>query len=156
MSRPRLNDREPTATDVSPESLSTPGIDDNPDVLVDQIADRIVDRLTRKTARPLLLPSSADAPERGRVVVAKEVIVIASLDPYLTLKAAAEYGGLSIRWLRSALSDPVHPLPCYRPGGRGGKVLVRRSDFDTWMAQFRAVGQVDIDAIVDEMVNDLA
>jgi len=156
VSRPRLSARDPATTDTSLGSFSVPCRDDRPDVLVERIADRVADRLTLGTARPLLLTPSADAPERGRVVVAKEVIVIASLDPYLTLKAAAEYGGVSVRWLRAALTDPVHPLPCYRPGGKGGKVLVRRSDFDTWMAQFRAVGDVDLDAIVNEMVNDLA
>lgn len=102
-------------------------------------------RTTQRAARPLL-----------RSPVAKEIIITAPLDPYLTLKAAAEYSGISVRALRAALTEPMHPLPCYRPGGRGGKVLVRRSEFDAWMAHFRAVGDPDLDAIVNEVMKDLA
>lgn len=113
-------------------------------------------RDARRAARPLLLPAADSTAEHIRMPVSKEITVIASLDPYLTLKAAAEYGGVSVRWLRTALTDPMHPLPCYRPGGKGGKVLVRRSDFDMWMARFRAVGDADLDAIVNEMINPTA
>ena len=60
--------------------------------------------------------------------------VIVSLDPYLPLRALSGYCGLSVRTLREHLSDATHPLPCYRVGG---KVLVRRSEFDTWVRAFR-------------------
>jgi excisionase family DNA binding protein len=151
MSRPRASGRDRgVATKVLTESFTA-----SPDLLVERIADRVADRLTR-AARPLLLSPPGSAAENIRVTVAKEIVVIASLDPYLTLKAAAEYGGVSVRWLRTALTDPMHPLPCYRPGGKGGKVLVRRSDFDAWMERFRAVGDVDLDAIVNEVLDDLA
>ena len=56
-----------------------------------------------------------------------EMVISTSLDPYLTLRALSTYSGLSVRKLRDYLTDPVHPLPCYR---LGGKVLVRRSEFD--------------------------
>jgi hypothetical protein len=47
--------------------------------------------------------------------------------------------GAVMRKLRDYLSDPVRPLPHYRVGG---KVLVRRSEFDSWIAAFmRRVAQ---------------
>jgi excisionase family DNA binding protein len=140
--------------------LTSHDADDNPRTFgADASAEKRGERgrpEARCAARPLLLSAPGSAAEHLRVSVAKEITVIASLDPYLTLKAAAEYGGVSVRWLRTALTDPVHPLPCYRPGGKGGKVLLRRSDFDTWMARFRAVGDADLDAIVRGVVEDVA
>jgi hypothetical protein len=56
-------------------------------------------------------------------------------DAYLPLRTLSSYSGLSIRTLRGYLSHPTHPLPCYRIGG---KVLVRRSEYDAWASRFRA------------------
>lgn len=39
-----------------------------------------------------------------------------------------------MRTLRGFLHDPARPLPHYRIGGR---VLVRRTEFDAWAARFR-------------------
>ena len=79
-------------------------------------------------------------------------IVPIPLDPYLSLKALASYSSLSVRTLRAHLSDPLHPLLCYRVGR---KVLVRRSDFDRWIQGFRDVAFDKITAIVDEIVQSL-
>ncbi len=54
-------------------------------------------------------------------------------DAYLPLRALARYAGLSVRTLRSYLVHGSSPLPHYRIGGR---VLVRRSEFDAWAARF--------------------
>ena len=54
-------------------------------------------------------------------------------DAYLPLKALALYSGLSVRTLRAHLADAVRPLPHFRVGG---KILVRRSEFDEWVVQF--------------------
>ncbi len=81
------------------------------------------------------------------------ITVRTDLDPYLSLKALSAYAGLSIRTLRMALTDPVHPLPHYRPGG--GKILVRRSDFDRWMTKFRQESP-DLDALVSEIAKGVA
>jgi hypothetical protein len=59
--------------------------------------------------------------------VAERLVLATALDLYLSLRALATYAGLSVRKLRHHLDDPTHPLPCYRVGG---KLLVRRSDFD--------------------------
>jgi excisionase family DNA binding protein len=80
-----------------------------------------------------------------RGVVAERVIVSTLLDPFLSLKALAAYSGLGVRTLRAYLTDISHPLPCYRVGG---KILVRRSDFDTWIARHRQVGCGDVDRLV--------
>ena len=68
------------------------------------------------------------------VVAAERVIVSTTLDPFLSLKALAAYSGLGVRTLRAYLSDITHPLPCYRVGG---KILIRRSEFDGWISKYR-------------------
>lgn len=74
-----------------------------------------------------------------RGVLAELVVVSTPLDPFLSLRALAGYSGLSVRTLRSFLDlPPDQALPCYRPRG---KILVRRSEFDGWMEQYRARGR---------------
>ncbi len=68
-------------------------------------------------------------------------------DGYMDLKALSRYSGLSVRTLRQYLKDTVHPLPSFRPGG---KILIRRSDFDQWMTRFRQDGS-DLDRLVSEI-----
>jgi hypothetical protein len=80
------------------------------------------------------------------------VVLAVSLDPYLSLRGLSSYSGLSVRTLRVYLDDPCNPLPCYRPGG---KVLVRRSEFDAWIARFRRRGRRDLDEIVTDAVQGL-
>ena len=90
------------------------------------------------------------AAARGRVV--RDMAVSIPLDPYLSLKALVGYSGLSVRKLREYLDDLAHPLPCYRVGG---KILVRRSEFDAWMAAYRQRGRADLDRIAEETVREL-
>jgi hypothetical protein len=73
-------------------------------------------------------------------------------DMYLPIRALAAYSGLSIRTLRGYLVHPAFPLPCYRIGG---KVLVRRSEFDQWAQQFRAVAPAAVDALVADLMKGL-
>ena len=82
----------------------------------------------------------------------EHVVVTVPLDPYLSLRALTAYAGLSVRKLRDLLDDPVHPLPCYRVGG---KLLVRRSEFDAWMAVYRERGRVDVDQVVNDTLREL-
>jgi len=90
--------------------------------------------------------------ELSRVRVVNRITVTVPLDPYLSLKALAGYSGLSVRTLRGYLTDPVHPLPHYRVRSR---VLVRRSEFDQWIARYRQCGRPELDALVDEVIEDL-
>ena len=76
-------------------------------------------------------------------------------DPYLSLKAHVSYTGLSVRTLQGLINlDAEHALPCYRlpgaSGGRGGKLLVRRSEWDTWAARWKTTGRPSlVEAIAD-------
>jgi hypothetical protein len=86
------------------------------------------------------------------------VAVVQIGDAYLPLKKLSAYAGLSVRRLRDYLTDPARPLPFYR---FGGKILVRRSDFDAWAAQFRCADDESdarasaVEAHVEEFVRDL-
>jgi hypothetical protein len=78
-----------------------------------------------------------------------EVTVSVPLDPYLSLRALAGYCGLSIRTLRQYLDlPPADALPCYRVGG---KILVKRSEFDAWMSRFQARGRPSLVQAIREL-----
>src|SRR6266446_4732799 len=63
-------------------------------------------------------------------VSVNEVIQYLRGDAYMSANAAAEYLGLSQRFLQRRLSE----IPYYRPGT---KKLFKRSDLDCWMEQYR-------------------
>jgi hypothetical protein len=86
-------------------------------------------------------------------VLAEGVVISTPLDPFLPLKALAGYSGISVRKLREYLDDPAHPLPCYQVGG---KIVVRRSEFDSWIAAYRRCGRSDVNAIVADVLGGLA
>jgi hypothetical protein len=90
--------------------------------------------------------------ERPKLVVIEGIEVTTALDPYLPLRALAAYSGMSARSLRDRLTDPYHPLPHYRVGG---KLLVRRSEFDRWIARYRQVGNTDVERIAGDVLRDL-
>jgi hypothetical protein len=70
-------------------------------------------------------------------------------DRYFGLRQLAAYSGLGVRTLRGYLVHPARPLPHFRVGG---KILVRRSEFDDWVRAFRATGENRVDAIVAEVL----
>jgi hypothetical protein len=72
-------------------------------------------------------------------------------DAYLPVKPLAIYSGLSVRTLRSYFNHPTRPLPFYRVGG---KILVRRSEFNAWVQQFRKVqNAAEFDSVVGDIAN---
>ena len=76
-----------------------------------------------------------------RGVLAERVVVSTNLDQFMSLRALAGYTSLSPRTLRQYLElPPDEALPCYRLPG-GGKLLVRRSEFDAWMQQYQCRGR---------------
>lgn len=84
-----------------------------------------------------------------RGVLADRVVIGTPLDPYLNLKAASDYMGLSVKTLRRAVNDePARALPCHRVGTA---IVVRRSEADAWMAQRRTVGRPSLVAAMREM-----
>jgi excisionase family DNA binding protein len=66
--------------------------------------------------------------------VIEGVTIQQDIDPYFSLKGLAGYASLSRRTLQDLVNDPADPLPSYRVGS---KILVRRSEFDAWMARRR-------------------
>ncbi len=76
--------------------------------------------------------SADELPETTPHTMAQASHILA--DPFLDLRALAEYSHLSIRTLARHLGDPEHPLPHYKVRG---KILVRRSEFETWIQSFR-------------------
>jgi excisionase family DNA binding protein len=84
--------------------------------------------------------------------VVEELTVGLRLDPLFSLRSLAAYSGLSVRTLRAYLDAPMHPLPHYRVGG---KILVRRSEFDAWISTYCRVASVDVDGIVAEFLAEL-
>ena len=74
------------------------------------------------------------------------------LDQPLSLRALAQYAHLSVRTLRKALKDPVHPLSYYQVGR---KYLVRRSDFDAWLEYYQRSAETDLDQLVHEVLQEL-
>jgi hypothetical protein len=57
-------------------------------------------------------------------------------DRYMTLRQLAQYSGMSARSLQRYATSLHQPIAHYRAGGPHGKILVRRSDFDRWLAQW--------------------
>jgi excisionase family DNA binding protein len=73
---------------------------------------------------------------------------------YLDLKTLAIYSSCSVRWLRDRLTDRNCALPFYRVGG---KVLVKRDEFDAWMNRFRIASHPGaLDRLVDSVVAELS
>lgn len=105
---------------------------------------------TRNAGQPARLGQ-----DRPRLVVVEGINLLNPLggDCYLSLRGLTGYSGMSGRWLRDRLTDPHHPLPCYRLPG--GKILVRRSEFDAWLARYRRVGDPQVERIVSETLAGL-
>jgi len=78
--------------------------------------------------------------------------MIPETDVYLPLKELAQYSGLSVRTLRTYLTRPSHPLPHFRIGG---KILVKRSEYDVCADRFRSTSTDCVDAIVAETLRGL-
>ena len=77
---------------------------------------------------------------RVQGIVPDKDVFSTPLDPYLTLKALSGYSGISVRQLRIFLDLPAdRALPCYRVGPR--ILLVRRGDFDAWIAAYECRGR---------------
>jgi hypothetical protein len=72
-------------------------------------------------------------------------------DRYYDLNTLSGECCLCVRTLREHLKDKQHPLPYFKVGG---KVLVKWSEFETWMEKHRArrrQGKDDLDKTVDDL-----
>src|SRR5256712_9528093 len=107
-------------------------------------------RFVRSTSAAALTKAAepeADGPSRR--LVSEQVVVVTDLDPFLPLRSLAAYAGLSVRTIRQYLGlPPDQALPCYRVGG---KILVRRSEFDAWVAQYQSRGRPELARALKEL-----
>lgn len=71
---------------------------------------------------------------------------------WLDLKALTQYVSVSRRTLTEWLLREENPLPAFRVGG---KMYVRRADFDRWMESHPVEGPVNLGKIVDDVMADL-
>jgi len=72
-------------------------------------------------------------------------------DRYMDIKGLSAYCGLSVRTLWDYLGDSEQPIPHFR---MKKKVLVKKSEFDGWMENYRCDGHA-LDVIAEEIMNDL-
>lgn len=75
---------------------------------------------------------------------------IALKDQYFDLKGLSAYSALAVSTLRDYIRKGK--LPCFK---LEGKILVRRSDFDKWIDQFRTRREQDINGAVDDVFRSL-
>ena len=92
------------------------------------------------------------APRLRLIPAIDGVHVDVKLDPYLSLRGLSQYLSISQRRLRTYVHDIVSPLPAYRIGAR---LVFRVSEVDRWMAARRVQPDVDVKALVDDVVKDV-
>jgi excisionase family DNA binding protein len=73
---------------------------------------------------------------------------------WLSLQQLTEYAAVSDRTLRTWLHRGTDALPAVRVDG---KILVRRSEFDSWLEHHRiqADGLNDVEAMVNSIIKDV-
>jgi excisionase family DNA binding protein len=100
-------------------------------------------RFVRSNISDALVRSGGpEADDPSSRLVSERVVITTDLDPFLSLRAVAAYAGLSVRTLRQYLDlPPDQALPCYRVGG---KILVRRSEFDGWIRRYHSRGRPEL------------
>jgi excisionase family DNA binding protein len=70
---------------------------------------------------------------------------------WLDLKALTQYACVSERTLREWIHRPLDALPAVQVGG---KILIRRTNFDRWLESHQ-LEKVDLDGIVDDLVTEV-
>jgi hypothetical protein len=72
---------------------------------------------------------------------------------WMDLKTLSLYAAVSDRTLREWIHLPVNPLPAKQVDR--GKLLVKRSQFDSWLEthQHQPLNSINVDQITDEIVD---
>jgi len=71
-------------------------------------------------------------------------------DQYFDLRGLSAYSSLSSSTLRGHIRKAG--LPVYQ---LCGKLLIKRSEFDNWMARFRTNKSQDLDLLADEVLKEI-
>jgi hypothetical protein len=74
---------------------------------------------------------------------------------WMDLRALQQYASVCERTLREWIHLTINPLPASQV--EHGKILVKRSQFDSWLQArpIQSVDSMDINCIADEIVNEL-
>ena len=74
---------------------------------------------------------------------------------WLGLRQVTSYASVSDRTLRAWIHSPVDPLPAVRVSG---KILVRRSELDSWLQRHsvQRLESLDLDGLVKGVLQGLA
>ena len=75
---------------------------------------------------------------------------IALKDQYFDLRGLAAYSSMAVPTLRDYIS--AGQLPCFK---LKGKILIKRSEFDTWLEGYRLNKKQELQAIVDGVMEGL-
>jgi len=71
-------------------------------------------------------------------------------DQYLDLKGLSAYSALSVSSLRGHIR--ANHLPAYQVHG---KILVRKSEFDKWLSQFRVNRTQNLNRLADDVIAEI-
>ena len=71
-------------------------------------------------------------------------------DQYFDLKGLEAYSALKVPTLRDYIKSG--DLPCFK---LKGKILIRKSEFDAWIEEFRYNRKKELNSIVDEVLTSL-
>ena len=71
-------------------------------------------------------------------------------DQLFDLRGLAAYASLSVSSLRAHIRS--NGLPAYQVHG---KILVRKSEFDKWLSQFRLNKAQDLNRIADDIIGEI-
>ena len=69
---------------------------------------------------------------------------------YLDLRGLSTYSSLAVPTLRDYLKEGG--LPHYK---LRGKIIVKKSEFDSWMENYRVDKREDLDDLVDDVINTM-
>jgi hypothetical protein len=73
----------------------------------------------------------------------------------MDLQALRQYASVCDRTLREWIHLPINPLPAVQVSH--GKILVRRTNFDSWLEAhpFHPIDSIDVDRVANEIMNQL-
>ncbi len=67
----------------------------------------------------------------------------------MDLRQLSDYSGRSVTWLRQQIHRFDDPLPHQQPHGRGSKITVKPSDYDSWSS--RQTAEINVKNLVADV-----